>query len=81
MNSKRSKKEKIYTIMTQQLPDLNSIALYGSHMSGCHDIAQFHYLLSQRLHLNERQRKRFSPPNKTFRKTGIHVQAFSWEKK
>ena len=44
-------------------------------------IAQFHYLLSQLLHLNERQQKRFAPTNKTFRKTGIHVQAFSWEKK
>ena len=44
-------------------------------------IAQFYYLLLQHLHLNERQRKRFAPPNKTFRKTGIHVQAFSWEKK
>ena len=38
------------------------------------------YLLSQHLHLYERRRIRFPPPNKTFRKPGIHVQAFSWEK-
>ena len=41
MNSKRSKKRKDLHNYDTTLTWINSIALYGSHMSGCLDIAQF----------------------------------------